>query len=329
MTGRQVLIGALRDTGMDPESLFTGESHAPAPLTAAEQSNGRAPSDGAEAADLPDWLWLVLLDDLSGDATQFAQAQRERAPVALRVNERMKPRREVVDILSKDGIQTVHVPDVPLALIVTEGHRKVRQCTAYLTGLVELQDVSSQAAMAQVPVRPGDKVLDFCAGGGGKTLALAARCDAIWFAHDAAPERMMDLPERARRAGATVNLLRAEDLVREGSFDVVLCDVPCSGSGTWRRTPDAKWRLTPERLSELVDVQRKILKQAGALVAPGGYLVYTTCSILTRENEDQLAWAETMLSGLKTTAKNRWPVSREGDGFFLSIMERAVGEIQP
>jgi 16S rRNA (cytosine967-C5)-methyltransferase len=161
-------------------------------------------------------------------------------------------------------------------------------------------------------------VLDYCAGGGGKTLALAARHEAVWFAHDADPGRMGDLPARAARAGIEVTRLEAA----EGAFDLVLCDVPCSGSGTWRRAPDAKWRLTPERLEALCALQREILEEAAALVAPGGQLVLTTCSVFRCENEDQSDGFLQAHPEWRETLRRRWPVSDEGDGFFLSVFRR-------
>ena len=139
--------------------------------------------------------------------------------------------------------------------------------------------------MAALDLPPGARVLDYCAGGGGKTLALAARCEATWFAHDALPRRMADLPARAARAGVEVQLCDTADLAALAPFDVVLCDVPCSGSGTWRRAPEAKWRLTPSDLDAFAARQDAILSDAAGLVAPGGRLIYCTCSILREENE--------------------------------------------
>jgi len=247
---------------------------------------------------------------------------RERAAVCLRVNIRMNSVSEVIEYMMESGICVRRTEIAEEALIVTEGARKVAQSELYATGGIELQDGASQAAMAALEITPGARVLDYCAGGGGKVLALAARHDAMWFAHDADPRRMADLPARAARAGVEVTQLEVGDLAAAGPFDLVLCDVPCSGSGTWRRAPDAKWRLTPERLDALCAIQREILESAAALVAPGGQLVLTTCSVFRCENEDQSAaflqthreWGETL--------RRRWPVSAEGDGFFLSVFKR-------
>jgi len=129
---------------------------------------------------------------------------------------------------------------------------------------------------------------------------------------------MKDLAARAARAGVQVNCLAPGTAARHAPFDLVLCDVPCSGSGTWRRTPDAKWRLDPERLAELTRVQLDILQEAAALVGPGGTLAYATCSLLRPENEDVIRKFLEKTAGWECSLTSRWPVSDMGDGFFLA-----------
>ncbi|KRS14920.1 SAM-dependent methlyltransferase [Roseovarius atlanticus] len=320
-TGRALLLGHLRAEGADPEAIFTGEGHAPTPLTADERAAGRAPTP-EEARDLPDWLWERFETALGAQADAAAQALRHRAPVCLRHNPRMKPLSQVIEILLKDGVATIPVAQVDGALHVTEGARRVAQSDAFREGHVELQDASSQAAMAALPVPDGARVLDFCAGGGGKVLALAAWHEGTWFAHDAAPDRMRDLPARAARAGAEVTLLDAEAVASAAPFDLVLCDVPCSGSGTWRRAPEAKWALTPERLHALCYTQREILEQAQAFVRPKGLLVYTTCSVLAEENAAQIEGFQAAHPGWTREDTRRWPVSDTGDGFYLATLRK-------
>lgn len=318
-TGRGLMIGAIRVADMPPSDLFTGDGHAPPPLSAAESAAGRAPADGAESADIPDWLWPRLQASLQADAMDTAYRLRERAPVMLRVNPRRGPVQETLESLAEDGVSAAPATIAPLALKVTAGARRVAASRAYKSGRVELQDGSSQAAMAALDVPADGRVLDYCAGGGGKVLALAAAADATWHAHDAHPRRMKDLPERARRAGVRVSQMATSDL-QPRSYDLVLCDVPCSGSGTWRRTPDAKWRLTPAALAKLVETQRSILSQAAGLVAPGGMLAYCTCSIVEEENEAQVAEFVSDAPRWHVLCERRWPVSDAGDGFFLSVL---------
>jgi 16S rRNA (cytosine967-C5)-methyltransferase len=328
-TGRRRMIGALRLRGVDPATLFTGEGHAPAPLGLAEVAAGAQAGD-QEMRDLPDWLWPHFAASLQDQAVPAAEALRHRAPVTLRVN----PRRGTIDEaqcrLARDGITTVPVGIAEYGLHVTDGDRKVARSEAYAEGLVELQDASSQAAMAHLDIPHGARVVDYCAGGGGKLLAMAARGHADWFAHDVAPERMKDLPARAARAGIEATILPTSDLSRVAPFDLVLCDVPCSGSGTWRRTPEAKWRLTPDRLAELTRMQAEILDEAASLVAPAGCLVYTTCSVLEVENRAIITAFRDSHPHWTVTETRDWPISHAGDGFFLAKLRRSSGgEDQP
>jgi 16S rRNA (cytosine967-C5)-methyltransferase len=186
--------------------------------------------------------------------------------------------------------------------------------------LVEIQDLSVQLACAAVDWPQRGKILDYCAGGGGKALAIAAVSDAAVFVHDAIAARMSDIPARASRAGVT--LAEAMKPSMHAPYDLVLCDVPCSGSGTWRRDPEAKWRLTPGRLAELGLIQRQIVEKAQTLVKPGGRLVYMTCSLLDAENG---AVVDSVVSApewdLLTSARFLPPEA--SDGFFLAVMRRS------
>lgn len=315
--GRALLLGVLRGQGLDPDGFFTGEGHAPPPLSEAERAAGRAP-EGVEARDLPDWLWPRFQAALEDGAERAAERLRHRAPVTLRVNARRMTQEAAQAALAAEGILCQPVDDIKMALHVIKGERKISQSPLYLSGAVELQDASSQAAMEALDLPEGARVLDYCAGGGGKTLALAARIEGEWFAHDASARRMSDLPARAGRAGARVRLCETPDLQGLRPFDAVLCDVPCSGSGTWRRGPQAKWALTPEGLADLGRVQADILAQAAALVVPGGRLIYCTCSVFTEENGQVVDCFSSDFPGWVQVFAKRWPISASGDGFFLA-----------
>ena len=321
-TGRGLMIGALRAACVDPDTLFTGIGHAPAPLTRAEHAGGAQPRAVADRLDLPDWLVAVFRASLGKDAEAAAQALRARAPVILRVNARMKSVSRAIEILSSEGIDSTPAAIADTALIVTKNSRHIARCAAYRDGVVEVQDGSSQAAMARLELPDGARVLDYCAGGGGKVLALAARGRGRWFAHDADAKRMAELPARAARAGVRVTCLTPGGAGAKAPFDLVLCDVPCSGSGTWRRNPDEKWRLTAERLAALGGAQARILDAAAGLVRPGGGLAYATCSVLRPENEDQIAAFLGRHPGWSVTEQRRWPIGPEGDGFFLAQLRR-------
>ena len=320
LTGRGLMIGALRAAGVDPATLFTGEGHAPAPLSEAEQAPP-PPMPELVALDCPDWLAPQLRASLGDDFAPVMQALKVRAPVFLRVNLARADRETAARRLAQDGIDTRPHPLAETALEVTRNPRRVRNSTAYQQGLVELQDVAAQAICAEIPMASGARVLDYCAGGGGKALALAARGARV-LAHDAQPARLRDLPVRAARAGVEIPLLDRPGVRRAAPFDLVVADVPCSGSGAWRRSPEGKWRLTPDALDELCDIQSGILDEIADLVAPGGALVYITCSLLARENQDQVARFLARFPGWRL-ARQRLLTPRDGgDGFFQARLMR-------
>jgi 16S rRNA (cytosine967-C5)-methyltransferase len=322
-TGRGLMLGALRAAGTDPDTLFTGQGHAPPPLTTDERAGGHVPADPAERLDVPDWLWPKFRDDPGADAEAVAAALQTRAPVHLRANLLKTDRETVQRQLADEGIACRPHPAADTALEVTEGARRIRQSAAYTDGLVELQDAASQAVAAALPLRDGMRVLDYCAGGGGKALAMAARARLSIWAHDAAPGRMRDLPARAQRAGAAITCVDGDGMAQAAPFDLVLCDVPCSGSGAWRRAPEAKWRLTPARLAELGDIQALILESASGLVAAGGVLAYATCSLFGDENDGQIDRFLARTPGWTSVHRQRWTPVGGTDGFFLALLTRA------
>jgi 16S rRNA (cytosine967-C5)-methyltransferase len=256
---------------------------------------------------------------LDTDFAPTLRALQSRAPVFLRVNLARTTREDATPLLAEEGIATTPVPWVHTALEVTENARKVQTSTAYQTGLVELQDASSQAVVAGLYLTPNFKVLDYCAGGGGKALALAARGAKVW-AHDAYPARMSDLPQRSARAGQRI-MITAQPAETK-PYDVVLIDVPCSGSGSWRRDPAGKWALSEARLEELRALQAQIMDEAAPLVRHGGTLAYATCSLLGEENEAQVEAFLSRHSGWVTKTQRRFSPLSGGDGFFLATLTR-------
>lgn len=313
-TGRGLVLGGVRARNGDL-ALFSGEGHAPTAIAVNEA--GQAP-EGAAALDCQDWLLPLMQDSLGADAEAVLLALRARAPVYLRVNSLRATVAQAIAALAEDGIATAAVVNVRNALEVTENARKIHTSKAYSLGFVELQDASSQAVIDALPLRHGMRVLDYCAGGGGKTLALAAAVSGPVDAHDIAPRRMADLPERAKRAGATVQVVSQP----KGVYDLVLADAPCSGSGSWRRDPQGKWALTPERLVALNAEQTAVLTAAARYVRPAGMLAYATCSLLRAENHDQISAFLAQNAGWAEVACHVWTPVSGGDGFFLSMLER-------
>jgi len=276
--------------------------------------------DDEATYDLPAWLIPDFSASLGQDALDVAQRLRDRAPVFLRVNLSRLSRAEAVRLLAKDGIVAEPHETVATALRVTENPRRVAQSPLYLKGLIELQDASSQAVCAGLP--EAEKMLDYCAGGGGKVLAYGARSAASLYAHDANPARLSDLAERAKRAKLTIKTVETSACHTAGPFDLVLVDAPCSGSGTWRRAPEAKWSLTPDSLNDLLAVQADILDAAAALVAEGGCLAYATCSVLDAENIQQVQSLLARSSDLDLVHHDRLLPSQSGDGFFVAHLTK-------
>lgn len=304
---RQVLAYLLRRGGETPQSLaalFDGARYAPTPLAAEEAAlAARLAKEGIEpspevACEVPAWLWPRFEAAFGVDAKKEAAALLEAAPVDLRVNTLLGTREQAQTALREEDIETTPTPLSPVGLRVA-GRRPLRASAAFAAGLVELQDEGSQLAALLCDVKPAMAVADVCAGAGGKTLALAAamKGEGRLLAMDAAQARLDRGAQRMKRAGVNerhhgfVERRAQKDLVRDatlhGVFDRVLVDAPCSGSGAWRRHPDARWRLTPAALESYKAVQRQVLRDAARLVKPGGRLIYVTCSLLREENDEQ------------------------------------------
>lgn len=320
LTGRGMMIGSIRATGDDPEGLFSGDRHAP--LKIGSEEVGRDFTSDAERYDIPDWLWPRFQAALGDQTVGAAKALQGRAPVHLRANLAKTDRSSAMAALAEEGITAQAHPACDTALEVTEGARKISQGLAYKGGLVELQDAASQAVVEALDLRPGLRVLDYCAGGGGKSLALAAHSGVEVFAHDVNTGRMRDLPARAKRAGVQIRCLQPDEVAQQAPFDVVLVDAPCSGSGSWRRAPAGKWALTEEKLDALNVIQSDILRSASKLITPDGVLAYATCSILDVENGDIVDDFREKYPEWTETFRKSWLVTHGADGFFSAHLTR-------
>lgn len=311
--------------GTPPEDLFSGGRHTPEPLTDAEINAQRDLQDAPQniRLDIPDWLEPFLIDVQD----QELMALRQRAALDLRVNTLKATPETALASLVEDGIQAHALQAGGTALRVTTGNRKVARSSAYKQGMVEIQDSGSQALANLAQAKAGELIIDLCAGGGGKTLAIAAATagKSRLIAHDISAERLSDLPARAERAGAEIEIADADALSQlRDKADLVFVDAPCSGSGAWRRNPDAKWRLRPERLFELNAIQSNLLQQAASLCGPKGRIVYGTCSILAVENQERV-------SAFLAEAQE-WNAVRDfaslpsggSDGFFGAVITRKL-----
>jgi len=281
-----------------------GSRHAPAPLSDEEQCRLAAgvPIDAAAhvVADIPDWVMPSFGRAFGERSVVEGRAMAERAPVDLRVNTLKATRDKVLSALAGLGAVPTALAPLGVRIPAPVGAAKsphVEAEAAHGKGWFEVQDEGSQIAAALSGAGPRQQVLDLCAGAGGKTLALAALMgnSGQIYAYDSDKGQLRPIFERLQRAGArNVQVLEGGNRAARDAlgprFDVVLADVPCTGSGTWRRKPDAKWRLKPEALAARQREQREVLGEAAALVKPGGRLTYVTCSVLPEENTEQVAW---------------------------------------
>ncbi len=339
------------------EQLYSGGQFAAAPLTVAELATLRPIArhtlvhpDMPEAVrlELPDWLLPLLRARFGAALPAEMAALSQPAPLDLRVNLLKTTREAARAALAQEGIEAESTPLSPWGLRVA-GRRPVTSGAAFRTGLVEVQDEGSQLVALVTDARPGARVADLCAGAAGKTLALAMTMGNTGhiLACDVSAARLAGAVRRLRRAGVhnvEAHVLAAGDKTlkrRANSFERVLVDAPCTGTGTWRRNPDARRRLAPSDLSELVCKQSALLDQAAGLVRIGGKLIYATCSMLDQENEAQVsAFRARHPEFVVVSPAGAWPdggapvrgdflvltPARHGtDGFFAAVLERCVG----
>ncbi len=352
---RALVLAALRFLWTWPAERLeaaAGEPHGPGPLTEAERASLERPAslDDAPppvAGDYPDWA-DASLERLFGEARALeGQALAARAPVDLRVNALKTDAAHVLKALGPFGAQALPFPLGAIRIAApapADRAAPVEATPEFQKGWFEVQDAGSQIAAVAAGELKGRQVLDFCAGGGGKTLALAAQMantGQLW-AYDADARRLAETVRRAQRAGVRNLQVRSpiqpEALAGlESRMDLVFVDAPCTGSGAWRRHPDAKWRLTPQQLERRVAEQDAILAAAARFVKPGARLIYVTCSLFAEENEDRVAaflasHPDFGADVIELTGAERWvtpdgflrltPRSADTDGFFVAVLGR-------
>jgi len=362
-TPRALTLGAApRAFAMTPDEVAAaadGSAHAIAPLSEDETARlATALPDDAPAhvkGDIPDWLLASFERAFGARAAEEGAGLAERAPIDLRVNTLKATRDKVLKALARFGAEPTPLSPVGVRVPAPEGAGRspaVEAEGAHGKGWFEVQDEGSQVAALLAGPEPRMQVLDLCAGAGGKTLALGAAMQNTGqiYAYDADKRQLRPIFERLKRAGArNVQVLEAGDeaaLEALGArFDLVLVDAPCTGSGTWRRKPDSKWRLKPANIPERQAEQARVLDLGAGLVKPGGRLVYVTCSVLPEENADQVAaflarhgdfaalpfgeaWREAFGSEPPVSADGRsdtlqlTPACHGTDGFFIALLGR-------
>lgn len=360
---RAIILGAVvLSGGADPQEVadsFEGDTHAPSPITDAEMKHlkGCVPIASAPPwiqADVPEWLWPAFETNFGDDAITEAQALTNRPPLDVRVNTLKSNMTEALAALSELGGVKADSSPIGIRFQPRDGDGRLPNVQIekiFQTGGVEIQDEGSQIVSLLVNAQPGDQILDYCAGGGGKSLAIAAdmKNKGAVHAFDIDKRRLSPLYQRALRAGADIiNVVEppSTNLQEQfGKMDKVLIDAPCSGVGTWRRKPDAKWRLSEENMKTRYKEQKTVLAGAKNFVKPGGLLFYVTCSMLAEENEGQiypfleknpeftlLSAGEVYEERVGVNAPKPWsedgcsltltPASTNTDGFYFAVMEK-------
>lgn len=342
----------------DMAASFGEDRHAPTPLSESERAllaqDRLVEAPGWVMADIPEWTAAAFIENFEDEYVLEGEALAMRPPVDLRVNTLKADREKVLKALS--GFQAKASETAPHGVRIRPpaGFKRaanVQSEAGYQKGWFEIQDEGSQIAGTLVGARPGEQILDYCAGGGGKTLAMAMAMEnkGQIHAYDSDKARLAPIYDRLKRAGTrNVKVVDprqglGEDLM--GRMDRVVIDAPCTGTGVWRRRPDAKWRLTENALEDRMREQAAILDSACAFVRPGGYICYITCSLLMSENEAQIAAFLERTPGFELLSagevwqdligfdkRQPWssdycsltmtPASTDTDGFFFSVLEK-------
>ncbi|HEY1962181.1 MAG TPA: RsmB/NOP family class I SAM-dependent RNA methyltransferase, partial [Rhizomicrobium sp.] len=346
---RALVLASLLREGQTPDAIravFGGNGYGPPPLNESElQALDSAPQGEPPLhaqGEYPRWLEPELERAFGDRLLEEIRALQSRAPIDLRVNKRKATSGDVLNQLRAEGYDTCATRYSPFAIRIPAGATGLEKTKLFASGAFELQDEASQVAALLVDAKSGMRVLDLAAGAGGKALAIAAQMQnhGEIVATDIDAGRLRQLSMRAERAGVTIIHPRPPEA---DLFDRVLVDAPCSGTGTWRRQPELRWRLTPERLEALKKTQNRLLEDAAPYVKPGGRLIYVTCSLLPCENEDQIAafldrhpdfaiklarevWDESVGTepppGLDQFFRAT-PLTTGTDGFFTAILQRA------
>jgi 16S rRNA (cytosine967-C5)-methyltransferase len=319
---RALLFALLRDLSQLPEERAAGLAGLEPPLP----PRLPAPPRIADRWSYPDWIEAVLLREAGAEAEALASAMCAPGPICLRANLARVDRDALAHLLEAEGVSTRPGRLAAGALVVTSGRPNLLGLQAYREGLFEVQDEASQLVAGLVRAQPGETVLDYCAGAGGKTLALAAAMggQGRLVAWDTDAGRLRRLRERARRAGAQV------EIGRDVGADAVLVDAPCSELGTLRRGPDVRFRLPEENAARFPVLQREVLEEALRRVRPGGRLVYATCTLRREENEEVALALERDHPELRRMPPDlpsdlvrdgflrTWPHLHDLDGFFAA-----------
>ena len=323
-SGRNLLIGYLKLKGTELSSVFDNSKFGPEELTIKEQNINVDFSNLSNIyeLDFPSWLIPILRRSLLNEFSNVVKALRNRSHIQLRVNLKKISRLNAMKKLQKNNIECEINELCSTALNVLNGAQHILTSPCFENGFVELQDAGSQLVSELIEINYNDKVLDMCAGAGGKSLAIScgAELDATYFAWDINFDRMKDIDARSKRAG--VKIEKVIKLSSKSFYNKIIIDAPCSGSGSWRRDPEGKWRLDEDILDNYVKTQKELILKGLKLLAPRGQILYITCSILDIENDKLIDDLISSVLSLRLVKSISLVPSSKSDGFYGAVLEK-------
>ncbi len=315
---------------MPLNDIFTGQKYGPDKLNVyekeffeiAKKNNDR----GFELVDnIPDFLIAEFKRSLRSKFNNVMRLLEKRAPVSIRVNTLKSDMSSILEVLSLEGIEGKISQKVRYGIEIVGNPRRLTQIQIFKDGYFEVQDLHSQKIIEGLPINEDTNILDYCAGAGGKILGIACllKGNGRFFVHDIDKNKLIEADLRAERAGIKLKRFNSDNMqMHHNSFEYILADVPCSGSGAWRRNPQQKWRITPDSLKEILNRQITILNEVKDLVKKSGFLFYITCSFLKIENEDVVDKFLIQNKNFSLSNKKNIFIDAHGDGFFCAALQK-------
>ena len=315
---------------MPLNDIFTGQKYGPDKLNVyekeffeiAKKNNDRC----FELVDnIPDFLIAEFKRSLRSKFNNVMRLLEKRAPVSIRVNSLKSDMSSILEVLSLEGIDGKISQKVRYGIEIVGNPRRLTQIQIFKDGYFEVQDLHSQKIIEGLPINEDTNILDYCAGAGGKILGIACllKGNGRFFVHDIDKNKLIEADLRAERAGIKLKRFNSDNMqMHHNSFEYILADVPCSGSGAWRRNPQQKWRITPDSLKEILNRQITILNEVKDLVKKSGFLFYITCSFLKIENEDVVDKFLIQNKNFSLSNKKNIFIDAHGDGFFCAALQK-------
>ena len=310
--------------------IFTGQDYGPEKLTIFEKEFSKLSKENIDecfgiANNIPDFLTAEFKMSLGRKFKNAMRLLEKRAPISIRVNPLKSDISSILECLSLEGIKGKKSKIVRYGIDIIGNPRRLTQIQAFKDGCFEVQDLHSQKIIEDLPLNEHIKVLDYCAGAGGKILSIACllKGKGKFYIHDIDERKLKEADTRAKRSGVKFKRFEAKNLQKyRGCFDCIIADVPCSGSGAWRRNPQQKWRITPGSLNKILTRQTMILDEAKDLVKRDGYIFYMTCSLLKIENEEVINKFLMENKYFRLFSKKNVTIDDYGDGFFCAALQK-------